>query len=236
MLEIQFLGYWSSNMTVSKRNISLLVGRKTALDFGPHSLESLLELGIDPCSLETIFISHMHLDHYSGLTELLWYRAIHSCKETLNIVGPKGIGENTERLLELYHTPDAFEIFTEFHEEKYDFAQGFAANHLIRDIGFRLELEGKVIFYSGDTSYSENVAKGAEKADILFHEMTYLDADKKWADFWKHSTVGDVRKVFQESRASLLIPVHLTGKTDSHVREGLSRDSNIRAPGNPITL
>lgn len=236
MASIRFLGNWSSNITASKRNISLLIDGRIAMDFGPHSLESLLEGGIDPCGLDTIFISHMHLDHYSGVPELLWYRAIHQCREPVHIVGPKGIGNNTKSLLELLHTPEAFEIFAEYHEEKYDNADGFVANHLIRDIGFRLETGGNVIFYSGDTSYSENVSKGAEKADILLHEMTYLNSDRQWADFWKHSTVSDVMKVFRESGSKLLVPVHLTTRTESHLNDSMVRDSRIRAPQSQINL
>ncbi len=236
MASLRFLGNWSSNITASKRNISLLLDGSIAMDFGPHSIESLLEMGVDPCGIDTIFISHMHLDHYAGLPELLWYRAIHQCREPVHIVGPKGIGNNTKSLLELLHTPDAFEIFAEYHEEKYDNATGFPANHLIRDIGFRLELGGKVVFYSGDTSYSENVSKGAEKADILLHEMTYLDSDRQWADFWKHSTVSDALRVFSESGSKLLVPVHLTSKTESYLNGTMTRDSRIRAPQGHIDL
>ena len=107
---------------------------------------------------------------------------------------------------------------------------------MIRDIGFRLETGGNVIFYSGDTSYSENVSKGAEKADILLHEMTYLNSDRQWADFWKHSTVSDVMKVFSESGSKLLVPVHLTTRTESHLNDSMVRDSRIRAPQSQINL
>ncbi len=47
--------------------------------------------------------------------------------------------------------------------------------------------------------------------------MTYTDEDRKLADFWKHSTYSDVMKVFEESRAKRLVPVHLSLSSSSLV-------------------
>jgi ribonuclease Z len=236
MPSIEFLGNWSSNIESGKRNISIIIDRKTVLDFGPHSLESLLEMGIDPKNIETVLISHMHLDHFAGIPEILWYRAIHRCKENLSVIGPKGIRKVTESLLRSYHTPEAFEINVEYREEKGDFAQGFLSNHLIRDIGYRIELGNTVLYYSGDTSYTENSSKGADGSDILFHEMTYLDSDRSEADFWKHSTVSDALRVHSEARSKILVPVHLSSSTYAYIRNYSGKISSLRPPEGKITI
>ncbi len=104
-MEINFLGKWSSNLVTGQRNVSFLLDDKIVFDFGPHSLESLLDRNLDPNNIETLLISHMHLDHYAGLAELLWYRSIYKAKNRLTVIGPKGIRRNTDLLLKLLNTP-----------------------------------------------------------------------------------------------------------------------------------
>lgn len=236
-MRIRFLGVWSSNSVRGQRNVSFLLDDKMVFDFGPHSVESLLDMGVDPNSIETVFITHMHLDHFSGIPELLWYRAIYHAKQPLFLVGPRGIKRSTETLLKTLNTPEAFDIKIKYIEEKdFDSVQRFHANHIIPDNGYRIEYKGKVIFYSGDTAYSENVVKGAENADYLIHEMTYTDARKKDADFWKHSTYSSTLRVFQESKARHLIPVHLTRESSEYVMKMEKRMPGLIYPRKSIPI
>ena len=215
-MKIRFLGKWSSNLVRGERNISFTLDDKIVFDFGPHTVEALLDSRIDPRNLEMVLITHMHLDHFSGLPELFWYRAIYGAKNKLIVIGPKGIQKNTESLLRTLKTPKAFKINAEFIEDKrYDFIQPFRAKHLVTDNGYKVDYNGKTLFYSGDTAYSENVVKGAEDADILLHEMTYTDKKKEEADFWRHSTYSSTMQVFQESHSKKLVPVHLS--VDSNI-------------------
>ena len=236
-MKIRFLGTWSSNSVKGQRNVSFLLDDKMVFDFGPHSVEALLDIGVDPDSIEKVFITHMHLDHFSGIPELMWYRAIYHAKEPLILVGPKGIKKSTETLLKTLNTPAAFDVKIQYIEERdFDSVQRFRADHIIPDNGYRIEYRGKTIFYSGDTAYSENVVKGAESADYLIHEMTYIDARKKDADFWKHSTYSSALRVFRESGAKHLIPVHLTTDSSSHVLKMEKRIPGLLYPRSSIVI
>ncbi len=224
-MNIRFLGKWSSNLVRGERNVSFALDDKIVFDFGPHTIESLLDSRIDPRKIEMVLITHMHLDHFSGLPELFWYRSIYKAENKLIVLGPKGIKTNTERLLRTLQTPRQFKINAEFIEDKrYEFIQPFRAKHLVTDNGYRVNYKGKTIFYSGDTAYSENVVKGAEDVDLLLHEMTYLDNKQKEADFWRHSTYSSTMRVFSESRAKKLVPVHLSVDSNALVRK-LSKSS-----------
>lgn len=217
--------------------MSILLNRDTTLDFGPHTIESLLERKIDPNSIKTVFISHMHLDHFSGLPELIWYRAIfNNATDPLVVVGPRGIEKITRELIRLYHTPEPFEINVEFREERHENAKGFTMNHLIRDIGYRIEYPEATIFYSGDTSYCENAVLGAERSDILFHECTYLDERRSDAEFWKHSTLSDALRVKSESGSKRFVPVHLTPATEKRVRYLSRKEESVIFPLKPVTI
>ena len=236
-MKIRFLGKWSSNLVRGERNISFTLDDKIVFDFGPHTVEALLDSRIDPRNLEMVLITHMHLDHFSGLPELFWYRAIHKAKNKLIVLGPKGIERNTERLLRTLQTPKAFKTNAEFIEDKkYDFIQPFRAKHLVTDNGYRVDYNGKTLFYSGDTAYSENVVKGAEDADILLHEMTYLDNKKEEADFWKHSTYSSTMRVFEESHAKRLVPVHLSVDSNNLAIKLSKSDKRIIYPNGIIRL
>ncbi len=236
-MNIRFLGKWSSNLVRGERNISFALDNKIVFDFGPHTIESLLDFGIDPRGIEIVLITHMHLDHFSGLPELFWYRSIYKAQNKLIVLGPNGIKNNVERLLRTLQTPKAFRINAEFIEDKkYDFIQPFRAKHLVTDNGYRVDYKGKIVFYSGDTAYSENVVKGAEDADILLHEMTYLDNKKEEADFWKHSTYSSTMRVFEESRAKKLAPVHLSVDSNNLAIKLAKSDKRIIYPTGIIHL
>ncbi len=62
------------------------------IDCGATSLIGLARQGIDPNRIKTIFVTHLHGDHFSGL---VWWliHAIHVARRTepLTVVGPEGI-------------------------------------------------------------------------------------------------------------------------------------------------
>jgi ribonuclease Z len=241
-MDIKFLGIWSSNIVKTQRNISFVLDNKIVFDFGPHALESLLDFGIDPTKITTLLITHMHLDHYAGIAELLWYRSIHKAKNTLLVLGPKGIKNNTHKLMGTLKTPDNWyreqiDTNTDYIEDKgADFIQVFHANHIVPDNGYRIDYKGKTIFYSGDTAYSGNVVKGAMDVDILLHEMTYSDKDRRIADFWHHSTYSDTIKVFRESNAKKLIPVHLSNSSNALALNISKKMKNVIYPPKVLKL
>lgn len=212
-MEIVFLGNWSAKTIPGKANTSFVIDGKIACDFGPVSLQAMVEKGMDPNDLEQVFISHMHYDHFAGLTGLLWYRAMSGNEESLRITGPDGIEETTRRLLEEYRTPQGFHVFASFNVSNDGMVEIFRGDHTVPDNAYRISYGSSTIFYSGDTAYSESVVEGAEHSDLLIHEMTYPDNMKIEAELWKHSTVSDVLKTFSESRSKRLVPVHITSET-----------------------
>ncbi len=218
-MRIGFLGNWSSNLIKGRRNVSILLNKDIVLDFGPHTIESLLERDIDPCGIQKVLITHMHLDHFAGIPELIWYRSIYKAENKLTIFGPKGIKRSILSLLKLLKTPKPWYTqiskgITYIEDKSTDEIEIFKGDHIIQDNGYRIYSDGKIIFYSGDTAYSKDIVRGARDADILLHEMTYTDEDEIWAKYWKHSTYSSVIKVFNESGSKKLIPVHLSVKSN----------------------
>ena len=237
-MHIKFLGNWSSHIGTGQRNSSIILDDKVIFDIGPHTIESLLEKGIDPGKVEKVLITHMHLDHYIGLPELLWHRGSSKIKETLIVMGPGGIKSTTEQLMKLINTPanDHYEINVQYVEEKkLDFISVYSGNHIIPDNVYRVDHPDGSFVYTGDTAYSQNVVRAAEDVDYLFHEMTYTDKDYETARFWKHSTYSSVMKVMAESQCRNLVPVHLTPASFDLVMERSKHISQIIPPVRDIT-
>ena len=238
-MDLKFLGNWSSHIRKGVRNSSIILDDKIVFDFGPHTLESILERGIDPIAIEKVLISHMHLDHYLGLVELLWYRGMRKTKEQLTVMGPTGIRETTEKMLELVNTPGggSYEVNVEYIESRnLDFIHAYEGNHIIPDNVYRVEYDNKVIVYTGDTAYSRNVVRAAGDADVLIHEMTYTDEEKPKADFWKHSTYSSVMETFEQSGARMLIPTHLTEQTYEQLSGSKKNREAVKLPLSDLTV
>lgn len=236
IMEIVFLGNWSAKTLPGKINTSFVIDGNIACDFGPSSLQAMLEKGLDPNRLERVLISHLHYDHYSGLIGLLWYRAMSGNEDELVITGPEGIEERSRKLLELYNTPQGFHIYASFQENTGKNVEIFSGEHTVPDNAYRIKHENRIIFYSGDTVYSENIVNGADKADLLIHEMTYTDDLKIEAELWKHSTVSDAISVFMQSGAKRLIPVHLTAETQKAITKLQKEYEQLFIPDDSIIL
>ncbi len=221
VVHVRFLGKWSSQLIAGERNVSFALDDKIVFDFGPHSLESFLESGLNPNDIKIVLISHLHLDHYVGIAELLWYRSINHARNRLTVLGPKGIKKNTEQLMTLLKTPqswinDQIRPNTKYIEGKStDSIRVFNADHTVPGCAYRVEYRARKIFYSGDTAYSKEIVEGAKGVDWLFHEMTYTDKDRELAKLWRHSTFSDAMRVFEESGARHIVPVHLSKSSNA---------------------
>jgi ribonuclease Z len=73
-------------------------------------------------------------------------------------------------------------------------------------------LPGRKIAYITDTTYTPSSVVLAKEADILIHESTYDNDDRKNARRTQHSTVGDAVRVAQEAGAKLLLLTHISSR------------------------
>jgi ribonuclease Z len=89
-------------------NTSLLVtvgeeaGRRTALlDCGFTAAHAFWSLAPDPGGLETVWVSHIHGDHFFGLPLLLLRYGEGGRNAPLTVIGPKGIGGAVTQAMDL---------------------------------------------------------------------------------------------------------------------------------------
>jgi ribonuclease BN (tRNA processing enzyme) len=83
---------------------------------------------------------------------------------------------------------------------------------------FRFDTDTAAVVFSGDTSYSENVVRIAQGADVLVHEVINLDLIKTFGHVTpdllthlenSHTTTAQVGKVAQQAGVAQLVLTHL---------------------------
>ncbi|MEL7003762.1 MAG: ribonuclease Z [Bacteroidota bacterium] len=66
--------------------------------------------------------------------------------------------------------------------------------------------------FCSDTLYTETIIPYIEKVDLLYHESTFLDEKKKWADLTFHSTTKQAATIAQKADVSRLIIGHFSAR------------------------
>ena len=181
-LELTFLGagnafagdrYWSS----------FVLNRRYLFDAPPTVLPHLNKLGIPTADIAAIFITHFHADHFFGLPFLyLDYEYLSDRTEDLFIVAPPKGEETVEQLSQLGFAglTRGSRRYRRIYQEARDGVEGSAGGLHYRAIaveqssegsldcfGYKVELEGRTLAYTGDTIMCEGVCELARGADAL---------------------------------------------------------------------
>ncbi len=221
-MKILAIGTWGSGLVPKKRNTSFLIDDSTLLDCGPHTVEYLINQGINLEEIKRVLVTHLHLDHAGGISELIWQRALHGVDTEVNIVGPSEISKSISGILKYYHTP-AFMMRGITFNENEPGLHIMLGKHTVEEYMYRFNASGKTVFYSGDTSYNDAAVKHGRNSDLFIHEATYQDGMEKEAEKYGHSTVSDAILAFRASRSRIFMPTHMSSES---LKQVLSIHSN----------
>lgn len=174
-------------------------GGQFLIDCGATSLIGLEREGIDPNGISTIFITHLHGDHFGGL---VWWliHALHVARRTapLTVVGPKGIEERFEAAAEALFPGSTknertFDLIFRTHvdvepmEEAGVTVTPFVVSHPsgATSYALRFEVDGKVLSFSGDTEWVETLIPTAENADLFICECFAFETNARYHLNWR---------------------------------------------------
>jgi|SRR5690606_24624371 len=155
------------------------------IDCGAGALAGLKKNNIRLAEVETIIISHFHGDHYGGLPYLLQDAAKEKREEKLTIISPEGGEEKIRQLIELLYPGskmlDKLNLqFIAYQEE----VEIILPNLTVVPIpvvhkpesqphGVRISFSGKIIGYSGDTEWTDQLIKIAADTDLFICECCF---------------------------------------------------------------
>jgi ribonuclease BN (tRNA processing enzyme) len=125
----------------SKPATLLIVGNRYYLvDCGIGTMQRLLEAGVDPQQIRTIFLTHLHSDHDLGLVELLaddyFLLNLRGARDTIDIYGPPQTSELVDaafRYITITVRPFAAENASTYRADRGKFISPFIAHEFDSD-------------------------------------------------------------------------------------------------------
>lgn len=220
------------------------------IDCGSGVVHQLVQAHTSPGSIDHLFLTHLHSDHFIDLGHFVVLRWITGEDRPLHLFGPKGTKFLAERTLDILE-PDIrmrMKIRREPRElpmiEVHEIDQGlvceldglkvtaFDVEHfpLEQPFGYRFDTKDRRIAISGDTCPCDNLIRHAHGVDLLVHECT---EDATWPDpRIDHSLTGKSHTgpdklglVAAEAAPKVLVTTHMNPDTVPQVlRERIAQD------------
>jgi ribonuclease BN (tRNA processing enzyme) len=159
------------------------------IDCGTSTLIGMRRLELQPIDIDTVFVTHLHGDHFGGLAWLL-VDAIYASRRTRRLVvtGPKSIAKRFAIAAEALYPGITgikrnFELTFVEYEERRPLEVGgvtvvpFEVHHPsgAPPYALRFLLDGKVLAFTGDTGWVEVLCEAAQGADLLISECFQYD-------------------------------------------------------------
>lgn len=270
MLRVTFLGTASSRPTVSRNVSSIAVQRNGSFflfDCGEGTQRQMMRFGVG-FGLQEIYVTHLHADHYLGITGLLRTMSLQGRSEPLVLRGPRGSRDTLVRLVELGGEGYTFPVHVEelppgssvdypgFRVHAFDtrhtresiglalveesrpgrfdvqrarelgIPEGPLYGRLHRGEEIRLEdgravtpdqvvgppRPGRRVVYTGDTRPCRATVEAARSADLLVHEATFDEKERRRASMTGHSTARQAAEVAAEAGVRQLVLTHLSAR------------------------
>ncbi|OGD98501.1 hypothetical protein A3A49_00155 [Candidatus Curtissbacteria bacterium RIFCSPLOWO2_01_FULL_38_11b] len=165
----------------------------------------------------SLFISHFHLDHVSGLHTLAKFNLKQGidvyigegrAKDFETIVNPPftvGYKPKPENIIILKTEIRLHELSQKVKNIPYKVV-AIKQHHAYVDHGYRIELEGKTIAYTGDCGFTDQARTLAKGVDLLICECSNKKTDEP--DLWGHFDPKQAGNLARESGVKQLILTH----------------------------
>jgi ribonuclease BN (tRNA processing enzyme) len=161
-------------------------GMGVLLDCGPTTLTALKKLGLAPADVDVILLSHHHGDHFGGVPFL----ALHECYDgardkPLRVLGPEGTETKVASVLPTFFPGVEVRFPLEYRDlvpnEEFAIAPlsgvPFEVEHYSSGVafGYRVEIDGKTVVFSGDTAWTDVLATRSADADLFICECSSFE-------------------------------------------------------------
>src|SRR5215831_7509536 len=150
---------------------------RVLIDCGATSLVAMKRAGVDPASVGTVLLSHLHGDHFGGVPFLVLDGQFRRRDRTLTVAGPPGTRERVVSAMEVLF-PGSSLADRRFHTELVEVepsarttmgsmtVTGFPVEHAsgAPSYALRVEWAGRTVVYSGDTEWCDSLVDAAREA------------------------------------------------------------------------
>jgi ribonuclease BN (tRNA processing enzyme) len=157
------------------------------IDCGATSLTALKATGIEPNEIACVVLTHLHGDHFGGLPFLVLDGQFRGRDRPLTIAGPPGTRERVVAAMDLLFPGSAtarrrFDVdFVELPDRRRTRVGPAVVTAVPVEVpdtpacALRVEYAGRVIAYSGDTAWTDELLDLASGADLFVAEAYFFD-------------------------------------------------------------
>lgn len=183
------------------------------LDLGNGALGALQRY-VDPLAVDAVLLSHLHADHCIDMASYYVLRKYHprGAQPRIPVWGPKGTARRLARAYDLPKRPGMRQEF-EFHRYRGLLRIGpFAitpvlVDHPVEAFGFRIEADGSVLAYTGDTGPTDALLDLADGVDLLLAEASFRSQDENPPHL--HLSGADAGAAASDAGAQRLVLTHI---------------------------
>ncbi|MGN1398896.1 MAG: MBL fold metallo-hydrolase [Erysipelotrichaceae bacterium] len=229
-MKIKMIG--TGSITSSRANSSVLIDDCSLIDCGNGIYKQLLKAQVNPFLITSVYISHLHADHFFDLPFLILNRSFINPDNELAIYGPRGITKALEQLFMIGYqkemepyTSNGRVVIEEFdslslrdHQYKvesvrvkhYDSAFAY---------GFNVSEKQKRVFIGCDSCLCSNVESNIAFCSLAILDCTFAKGNKA------HMGVNDIQYLLREYERPIIVS-HLSNESESLLSE--ITDDNLR--------
>ena len=187
------------------------------LDCGAGTLHALARYELAWQRMTHLFISHFHVDHVGELAPLFFalkYGMKNKRSEPFTLIGPSGL-ERVMDGLRMAFGPTLFEpgfpVNVRFvgPGDKLKLGGGAILSvaktpHTEESLAVRIESSGRVICYTGDTAFSDELAQFFNSADVLVSECSFREP----REGVQHLSISQVACLASRAKVAKLVVTH----------------------------
>jgi ribonuclease BN (tRNA processing enzyme) len=189
------------------------------IDCGATALVAMRRFGVDPATIDRVFLSHLHGDHFGGLPFLLLEaQHVSRRRQPLTIIGPSGLRERlfaTQEALFPGSGRTAWRFPLEFDELEPGrtltsggvAVTAYPVEHPSGAAAFALRFacNGRQFAYSGDTEWTDQLIDLAEGSDLLILECYAVTRKGRY-----HLDLETLNRRRRDLRAERLLLTHMS--------------------------
>lgn len=230
-------------------NLLRVGNRYILVDTGDGTVNQLARLGLDLGLVDTVFISHHHLDHTGGLAAVVGLHWMNNYPGQLTVYGPPGTQELVNGIVASMQpqarvgigvgaatSPPAESVkvveltdgsrverggltVTAVANTHFDHPGQPGTSNTL-SLSYRFDLDNRSISYSGDTGPSSALTKLASGSDVLVTEIMDFEALLKEIDRQRPDMPPAIRVLLRQHLATH----HLTGEQVGQ----MARSANVK--------
>ena len=199
-MKLQFLGsgdaFGSGGRFNTCFHLTRALGGNVLVDCGASSMVAIRKWDVDPNGISTILVSHLHGDHFGGIPFFLLNAQLSSRRTApLTLAGPPGFrgaaddgdggdvrGLHEDRTQNIRSRSASSRCTSAPRSRRPGRCTPYLMKHYsgAPSYALRIETEGKVLTYSGDTEWVEELIPAGRDADLFICEAYFFDKVMKY--------------------------------------------------------